>query len=211
MKKKMYMPVYMKVRIVLSVILVLGAIYIALALELKETRNFLPDSQNPLWGILMVVLMIASLVLLCWSKKGEGTPDRGTVMQPSVLVIGPLAHIRLGPGDDFTYVMIALNNDLLQGIKIDGWIPIFLESKVCWIYQKDTQIADIESFPNMIQVLSDSASIRTGPSEKYNSVRIAHKGDMLQKIETEGWTPILQDGEVYWVSQKYTELIKTDI
>ena len=39
MSEKRYVPFYMKVRIVLSVILVLGAIYIAVALELKKLES----------------------------------------------------------------------------------------------------------------------------------------------------------------------------
>ena len=35
---------------------------------------------------------------------------------------------------------------------------------------------------------------------------IAHEGDTLQGIDTEGWNPILLDGEVRWISQKYSQV-----
>ena len=33
---------------------------------------------------------------------------------------------------------------------------------------------------------------------------IAHAGDVLHGIDAEGWNPILLDGEVRWISQKYS-------
>ena len=34
---------------------------------------------------------------------------------------------------------------------------------------------------------------------------IAHKGDTLQGVNIEGWNPILLEGEVRWISRKYSQ------
>ena len=57
--------------------------------------------------------------------------------------------------------------------------------------------------------MGGSVHIRTGPGREYASVMIAHEGDTLQGIDTEGWNPILLDGEVRWISQKYSQRTDT--
>ena len=56
-----------------------------------------------------------------------------------------------------------------------------------------------------ILVTGGSVHIRTGPGKEYGSVMIAHAGDVLHGIDAEGWSPILLDGEVRWISQKYSQ------
>ena len=34
---------------------------------------------------------------------------------------------------------------------------------------------------------------------------ISHTGNVLRGIDAEGWKPILLDGEVRWISQKYSQ------
>ena len=58
---------------------------------------------------------------------------------------------------------------------------------------------------NPILVTGGSVHIRTGPGKEYGSVMIAHVGDVLHGIDAEGWNPILLDGEVRWISQKYSQ------
>ena len=55
-----------------------------------------------------------------------------------------------------------------------------------------------------ILVTGGSVHIRTGPGTEFDSVMIAHAGDVLHGIDAEGWSPILLDGEVRWISQKYS-------
>lgn len=49
-KQKKNVPLYMKIRIALSGVLTLIWMYLIFALEAKDTRDFLPDDQNPLWS-----------------------------------------------------------------------------------------------------------------------------------------------------------------
>ncbi len=58
-----------------------------------------------------------------------------------------------------------------------------------------------------IRVTGGSVHIRIGPGTEYESIAIAHKGDTLQAVNTEGWQPVLYDGKVCWISGKYTETI----
>ena len=58
---------------------------------------------------------------------------------------------------------------------------------------------------NLIPVTGGFVHIRTGPGKEYDSVMIAHAGDVLHGIDAEGWNPILLDGEVRWISQKYSQ------
>ena len=58
---------------------------------------------------------------------------------------------------------------------------------------------------NPILVTGGSIHVRTGPGTKYTSVMIAHKGDTLQGVNIEGWNPILLEGEVRWISRKYSQ------
>ena len=62
-----------------------------------------------------------------------------------------------------------------------------------------------QSESTYVKVTADALNVRTGPGTKYTSVMIAHKGDTLQGVNIEGWNPILLEGEVRWISQKYSQ------
>ena len=40
----------------------------------------------------------------------------------------------------------------------------------------------------------------------FRKLMIAHAGDVLHGIDAEGWNPILLDGKVRWISQKYSQV-----
>lgn len=54
-------------------------------------------------------------------------------------------------------------------------------------------------------VTGDSVNIRTGPGTNFDIVKTVKKGVLLTQPNTLGWVPILFDGEVCWISEKYTE------
>ena len=58
-----------------------------------------------------------------------------------------------------------------------------------------------------IRVTGGSVHIRSGPGTAYASVGIAHKGDIYHVFDTSSWLPIIHDGKVCWISNKYTETI----
>ena len=201
--KKMNVPLYMKIRIVLSGIFTLGGLYIAFAVGAKDTREFLPYDQNPLWNVLMIVLFAAALVLLCWGKKEKDTLDQEHDVRNQLLVTGHSAFIRPMPGKEYKYEAIALTHDLLESVETNGWFSILWENKVRWISQNDVDNREISV--DHIRVNVEGAHIRTGPNENFDSVMIVHQGDILQRLNTEGWAPVILDHEVYWVSLKEVE------
>ena len=54
-------------------------------------------------------------------------------------------------------------------------------------------------------VAAGSWNIRTGPGTDYAIVGVAHGGDRLAGAETDGWTPVIYNGEVRWISGKGLE------
>ena len=58
-----------------------------------------------------------------------------------------------------------------------------------------------------IRVTGDSVNIRTGPGTAYDVVKAVGKGTVLSLVDSGGWSPILIDSEVLWISKEYTEVV----
>lgn len=209
-KKKENVPLYMKIRIALSGVLTLIWMYLIFALEAKDTRDFLPDDQNPLWVVLTVAAMVGSGALLLWGKRGGTAADADPVTLNPLVVTSCAAQVRPGPGKGFKFVTVALQNDLLRGLEPAGWLPVLLDGEACWVREGDVQAAGAGAPPNTMRVNAGSASIRKGPDEDFDAVRVAHQGDTLLRAEADGWLPILQDGEVYWVDKNDVRRMDAD-
>ena len=54
-----------------------------------------------------------------------------------------------------------------------------------------------------LAVTGGSAYIRTGPGTQYAKVAVAKDGEVLATVSTEGWAPVLVNGEMRWISEKY--------
>ena len=59
---------------------------------------------------------------------------------------------------------------------------------------------------NVVRITGDTVNVRRGPGTEYESIAIAHKGDMLPTVAADGWQPVLFGGEIRWVSMKYASL-----
>lgn len=55
----------------------------------------------------------------------------------------------------------------------------------------------------LVRVTGNSVNLRTGPGTEYESAGIVHKGELLRKVDTEGWSVVEQDGHLYWISDRY--------
>ena len=55
----------------------------------------------------------------------------------------------------------------------------------------------------LVQVTGNSVNLRIGPGTEYESAGIVHKGDLLRKVDTEGWSAVEQDRHLYWISDRY--------
>ncbi len=56
-----------------------------------------------------------------------------------------------------------------------------------------------------IRVTGDSVNIRTGPGTNFDVVKAVKKGATLAPVATNGWRPVLLDGDVCWISAEYSE------
>ena len=57
-----------------------------------------------------------------------------------------------------------------------------------------------------VRVTGNEVNIRTGPGTNFDVVKAVKKGVLLASVITDGWRPILLDGEVCWISAEYSEI-----
>lgn len=56
-----------------------------------------------------------------------------------------------------------------------------------------------------LTVADGSWNVRTGPGTDYAIAAVVHGGDRLLQAENDGWTPVVHNGEVRWISDKALE------
>lgn len=56
-----------------------------------------------------------------------------------------------------------------------------------------------------LTVTGATVNLRSGPGTQYSIVGVANKGDKLLHVNTTGWAPVLVDGAVRWISEKYVK------
>ena len=59
--------------------------------------------------------------------------------------------------------------------------------------------------PGSVRVTGGEVNIRTGPGTGFDVVKAVKKGALLTQANTDGWSPVLLDGEVCWISKEYSE------
>lgn len=59
------------------------------------------------------------------------------------------------------------------------------------------------AFGNTVTVTGTTVNIRSGPGTGYSVYKIARKGDVFTKADTDGWLCIQYGGKLRWVSGKY--------
>ena len=62
--------------------------------------------------------------------------------------------------------------------------------------------------PGGVRVTGDEVNIRTGPGIDFEAVKAVKKGALLTPVGAAGWRPILLDGDVCWISEKYSEVVE---
>lgn len=58
---------------------------------------------------------------------------------------------------------------------------------------------------DVLTVTGATVNLRSGPGTQYSIVDVANKGDKLAQVDTTGWAPVLVDGVVRWISEKYVK------
>lgn len=56
-----------------------------------------------------------------------------------------------------------------------------------------------------LTVTGATVNLRSGPGTQYGIVGVARKGDKLVQANETGWLPVLVDGVVRWISEKYVK------
>ena len=64
---------------------------------------------------------------------------------------------------------------------------------------EDTQEVEVL---NGVEVKKGTWNLRRGPGTQFASAGTAHGGDRLEKLDADGWVPVLVNGEALWVSEK---------
>lgn len=70
----------------------------------------------------------------------------------------------------------------------------------------DEPVDDPEDEPAgpSVEIRGGNAYIRTGPGTQYDTMGVAHAGDVFEDANPDGWNAILYEGRVGWVSGKYS-------
>lgn len=71
--------------------------------------------------------------------------------------------------------------------------------------QQPTTSAPEKIDGDKVVVTGSSVNVRKGPGTKFNSVGTFSKGKEFDAVKYDGWTPILWNDEVCWISEKYSE------
>ncbi len=54
-------------------------------------------------------------------------------------------------------------------------------------------------------VTGNSVNLRKGPGTNFKSIDIVNKGDILEKVDINDWTPVMGNDEVLWIYSKYVK------
>lgn len=98
-------------------------------------------------------------------------------------------------------VVMAFQED--NGLTADGEYGPKSHEAMLEVLEKDDEVVVVPD--NAVTVTGSSVNIRKGPGTSYKGFKVAHKGDKFERVETTGWTPVLINGDIYWISEKYVK------
>ena len=197
-KKKpgMDVPLFMKIRISLSLVLTLGVAYIALACEGGERWKLLPDPQSPIWVGTVMALIVAGLGLLVWERALNAR-----FAAVAVLTLG-IFYIAFALDGGFGLPALPRGEDrrLWEG----AMCALMIACIALLVWQKREEPPALDALPpNTYIVTSRAAPVRPGPGREFKCGDLyALRGDLLNGVRTAGWRPVLLEGEVLWISGK---------
>lgn len=113
-------------------------------------------------------------------------------------VTGSTVNIRVGPASCYEHLeSAARKGDKFEIANTSGWTPIDVDGIVRWISSKYVGAN--------LKCTGGKVNVRCGPGKDFKSVSLASKGDKLTVVAPFGWTPIIMNKSVYWISDKYTK------
>lgn len=115
----------------------------------------------------------------------------------TVTITGESVYVRTGPGTAYSVFKIAHNGDKFERLDYDGWVAIQFDGKVRWISGKYVDSSGVCS--------GNTVNIRKGAGTSFGVIGTVKKGNHLSIVNCNDWTPIVIDGDVKWVSEKYIQ------
>ena len=127
-----------------------------------------------------------------WGADGEFGPDTGAALKAFQEAEGLEVDGKYGP---LSHAAMLAALDALQPPAQVPEIPA-------------EQIPDqtVEAPAGNLTVAAGSWNVRTGPGTDYAIAAVVHGGDRLLQAENDGWTPVVHNGEVRWISDKALEV-----
>lgn len=100
----------------------------------------------------------------------------------------------------------ALNYNRIAGYGRPDW------SKAASVEVEPTPAPETPAAPSAsgykVRITGNTVNVRTGPGTQHTALEQVKKGEVFNVPAASGWTPIEWGGHVYWISDKYAELIK---
>lgn len=121
----------------------------------------------------------------------QPTADTGNTIK----ITGGSVNIRYGAAATYKIVKVAHKNDIFEKCDTTGWTPIVYDEKVRWVSSKYVS--------NSKSCTANALNVRVGAGTSYSTVGTVKKGYNFEVPNTNGWTPIVVNREVAWVSNKY--------
>ena len=93
-----------------------------------------------------------------------------------------------------------------SGLSVDGQFgPKSLEALMDALAGDAPEEEDKPVASGDVEITGGTVNLRLGPGTQYESVAIARKGDRLDRVEANGWIPVILGGQAVWVSGKYAK------
>lgn len=122
-------------------------------------------------------------------------PATPVANENTVTITGGSVYVRTGPGTSYSVFKIAHKGDTLEKMNTDGWEAILFGGKARWISKKYVNDDGLCS--------GNTVNVRVGAGTAFKSVGTVQKNEKLDKLNTDGWIPVVICGESKWVSIKY--------
>lgn len=155
-----------------------------------------------------------------WIKDTETPPDEPGVLKEGMNDNADVKLLQLnlislgyslgeyGANSDFgpatKAAVIAFQED--NGIVATGVVDAATAQKISEQLEglSDKDEIELPSIPsvNSITIANGKWNVRTGPGSEFKSAGIVRGGDKLEKIDLEGWIPVLFNGEVRFIGPK---------
>lgn len=89
-----------------------------------------------------------------------------------------------------------------NGLTADGEYGAKSHEVMLEVLDKDDEVVVPD---NAVTITGSSVNIRRGPDSSYKVFKVAHKNDKFERVDTTGWVPVIINGDIYWVSEKYVK------